>query len=682
MPKKNHSWGIEIGSNAIKAVHLVRHGLEVVLDDYDVVPFKKVLTTPDLDVNEAIRLGLSKLLSNHEMRHSKVVVSVPGSAAFAKFAKLPPVDPKKIIDIVKFEAVQQIPFPIDEVEWDYQVFTQPDSPDVEVGIFAITKQRVGEFLDHFKGVALSVDGLTLSALAVYNAMAYDMDLTPESPGMIIMDIGTLNTDIIIVHNGNLWLRTLPIGGNNFTEALVRAFKLSYAKAEKLKREAGTSKYSRQIFQAMRPVFSDLIQEIQRTLAFFQSQDHEAQVTRLIGVGSTFRLPGMQKFLRQQMQIDVKRLDEFKRINLEHERKAAEFSDLSVNLATAYGLALQGVGLERVHANILPIRNVKQRVWKMKQPWFAAAALFVLAATAAAWVRLEVGKSEFRSAVQENTPRIEMTIGRATRYVKSWREMEGGADPRRQIENLRRILDYRDVWPKLMQDITYALRSMGGQPELLVADYEAIQAIPRPERRRIYIDSIEAEYRFGADGTGAAPTRPGRQPQRRTIEDIWGRQKGENGAGRNKPGRAQASGEGLEGVHQPPAFIVKVKGTTPYHDGPKFISQYFIKWLQDNSRRPNRPYRISVTKRALRRIEKVRQPEAGTRGRGRAARPSLAGSQRQTGDKNSLSGGFNLDQLLPKHPLAHETQEGDWSFEIEWSIELLRPEEARQAEESS
>ena len=66
-------------------------------------------------------------------------MSVPGHAAFARFAKLPPVEPKKVPDIVKFEAMQQIPFPLDQVEWDYQTFVSPDSPDVEVGIFAITR---------------------------------------------------------------------------------------------------------------------------------------------------------------------------------------------------------------------------------------------------------------------------------------------------------------------------------------------------------------------------------------------------------------------------------------------------------------------------------------------------------------------------------------------------------------
>ena len=509
MPKINNSWGIEIGCDAIKAVHLVRQGTQVAVDQYHVEPFKKILTTPDLNVEEAIRDNLAKFFTRYDIRRAAVIASVPGSAAFAKFAKLPPVDPKKIPDIVKFEAVQQIPFPIEEVEWDYQVFAHPDSPDVEVGIFAITKDRVAKFLDNFQAVGQSIDGLTLSALAVYNALAYDLQLSSGSPGMIFMDIGTSNTDVIIVEDGNLWLRTLPIGGNSFTESLVRAFKLSFSKAEKLKREAGTSKYTRQIFQAMRPVFADLIQEMQRTLGYYQSINRNANITKLVGVGSSFRLPGMQKFLRQQLQIEVHRLDSFNRISVEG-KKEADFTHHSLNLVTAYGLALQGLGLEQVHANILPTRVIKQRLWRAKQPWISAAAALVAVATGAAWIRLEIDKNKFETELNNSSPRVAQVTNQANQYVDEWRQIEGGSDPRSRIENLRRTLDYRGVWPKLMRDITLAMRGMGAQPELVTSDYASIEQIPRSQRRRLYIDSIASEYRFGQQndsGMGLGDTRP-------------------------------------------------------------------------------------------------------------------------------------------------------------------------------
>jgi len=679
MPK-NSSWGIEVGSNAIKAIRLVRQGEQVVVDAYQVVPFKKVLTTPDLDVNGAIWEGLGKLLSATTLRRGSVVVSVPGTAAFAKFAKLPPVEPKKIPDIVKFEAVQQIPYRIEDVQWDYQVFTQPDSPDIEVGIFAITKDRVGEILDNYQAAGLNVDALTLSALAVYNALAYDLDLGPDSPGTLLMDIGTSSTDIIIVEGGSVWLRTLSIGGNQFTEALVRAFKLSFAKAEKLKREAGTSKYARQIFQAMRPVFADLIQEMQRTLGFHQIVNREAQVTRLVGMGSSFRLPGMQKFLSQQLQMEVHRLDSFKRIGVEGKR-ASDFAKYSLNMATAYGLALQGLGLEKVHANLLPVHMVKRRVWRAKQPWFAATAALMMFASMVAWAKLRIDKNIFDANLKVGQPVVQETLHVANEYVQAWRLTEGRSDPRRRIENLRRILDYREVWPKLMHDLTLAIRTLNPQPPLLTTQYEAIRAIPRRDRRRIYIDSISANYQFNQ--AGATPLNDAsRLPVLPTIQDIWGGLS------------VDASGE--RSPLQAPSFLITLKGTTPHRDGPKLISQNMIRWLAQNSQRNNRPYRIEVTNQSLRSVERVGEARADVAQKLAARRPvdPLAGRRRSEAHKGARSTrrgdaasgaragvvGDSVDRVIPRRPLGDESSANDWSFEIQWTVRLVRPEDARRAED--
>src|SRR5690606_10017633 len=104
--------------------------------------------------------------------------------------KLPPVEPKKVPQIVRFEAQQQIPFPLEEVEWDYQTFRSPNSPDIEAGIFAITKQRINERLAIWQDVGITPDVVTLSPVAAYNALAYDLSFSEETPGAIILDIGT------------------------------------------------------------------------------------------------------------------------------------------------------------------------------------------------------------------------------------------------------------------------------------------------------------------------------------------------------------------------------------------------------------------------------------------------------------------------------------------------------------
>ncbi|MBX3365296.1 MAG: type IV pilus assembly protein PilM [Phycisphaeraceae bacterium] len=372
MASSNICWGIEPGAGAIKAVKLELTGERVKLLDFAYVPHAKTLSTPGLDQDDAMRVALGTLASQYDLSGARVAVSVPGHSAFARFAKLPPVEPKKVPQIVKFEAVQQIPFPLEEVEWDYQTFQSPDSPDVEVGIFAITKERVNRQLQMLADVQIVPDVVMLSPVAVYNALAFDLEFTEKTPGTIILDIGTTSSDLVIADAGRVWVRTFPLGGHHFTDALVSAFKLGYPKAERLKREAEQGAHAKHVFQAMRGVFTELVQEIQRSMGYYQSLHRDAKLSRLIGLGATFELPGLRKYLKQQLDIDVYRLEEFKRLDIDADRKA-QFAPLALQMTTAYGLAVQGVGMQTIDANLIPVERVREAMWRRKTPWFGLAA---------------------------------------------------------------------------------------------------------------------------------------------------------------------------------------------------------------------------------------------------------------------------------------------------------------------
>ena len=70
MPNKNDSWGIEVGADAIKALRLGRSGTRVDVLDYDILPFKTILTTPDLNVDEAIQVNLDAFVAKHDVSKS------------------------------------------------------------------------------------------------------------------------------------------------------------------------------------------------------------------------------------------------------------------------------------------------------------------------------------------------------------------------------------------------------------------------------------------------------------------------------------------------------------------------------------------------------------------------------------------------------------------------------------
>lgn len=372
MGSSNVCWGVEIGAGSVKAVKLEKTSDGVRVIDFAIVPHAKVLSTPDIDQKEAIRVALSTLTHRVDLSKASIAVSVPGHSAFARFAKLPPVEPKKVPDIVKFEAVQQIPFSLDEVEWDYQTFAAHDSPEIEVGIFAMRSEQIKEQMSLYEGAGLVPDVVTLSPVAAYNALAYDLEFSESTEGTIILDIGTTSTDLIIAEAGRVWIRTFPIGGHHFTEALVAKFDLPYSKAEKLKREASSSKHAKHVFQAMQPVYADLAQDVQRSIGYYQSLHRDAKLTRLIGLGSTFSLPGMRRYLKQQLDLNVYKLDGFKRAQLD-DVEDQNFQNAAGNLATAFGLALQGLDHAALRANLMPVDVIRRAMWKRKVGWFGMAA---------------------------------------------------------------------------------------------------------------------------------------------------------------------------------------------------------------------------------------------------------------------------------------------------------------------
>src|SRR5256886_3219407 len=176
MASAKFAWGIDVGNRALKAVKLVREGGELRVDEFEVIEHETPLSNSGDNRDTLIQNAVNAFIARHPTKGGVVAIGVSGQSSFARFIKLPPVEPKKIPEIVRFEAIQQIPFPLDDVEWAYQLFQDPESPDVEVGIFAMRRELVGQQISYFTDVELNVQVVQMSPLAVYNAMHFDQRL--------------------------------------------------------------------------------------------------------------------------------------------------------------------------------------------------------------------------------------------------------------------------------------------------------------------------------------------------------------------------------------------------------------------------------------------------------------------------------------------------------------------------
>ncbi len=679
MASSNASWGIEIGSNAIKALKLELDGDKTTVADVAVIPHKVVLSTPEINQDDAVRLALGTLMSQYDLSGASVCMSVPGHTAFARFAKLPPVEPKKVGEIVKYEAVQQIPFPIEEVEWDYQTFVSPDSPDVEVGIFAMTKEKVRERLEMYADVHLTPDVLTLSPVAVYNAVAYDLQFDETTPGTILLDIGTTSSDLIIAEAGRVWIRTFPIGGHHFTEALVEAFQASYAKAEKLKKEAENPKHSRQLLQAMRPVFQDLAQDVQRSIGYYESLHKDADLKRLIGMGSTFRLPGLRKFLKQQLQMDVYRLEQFKQLSLEGPQ-AGEFQAATLNLVTAYGLALQGLSqegrsLSSLEANLMPKTVLRTAMWHKKTKWFGMAAAVAIAAGGSLFLRPFLDGQAIAGAPEPAIIQTVIADGNRLKSAANEAGVTATSTPDYTAANMIALMESRGVYQHLVRD----LGQMFASAQARAGNWAEQQG---------QADQADSQgFRLRAYATDYMPP-----PSANTGRG------GRSGRGGQDAGASAGTAQ--------PRLQISLTATTNQPEPQKFMLETLDAWLRANRERPDVPYRIILgpggvdwninlttiqgdgREAAPGRVDPGRQiaidprrQEQNRGGHGEGGhgivgefeRPSaFVGASESARLQRGQPGNSSLDQLAPLGPPPNAPEPGTQvaTFTLNWIVELV------------
>lgn len=504
MATSNAVWGIEVGQCALKAIKLraAEEG-KVELLAFDLIEHPKILSQPDAEPDELTHAALEKFVSRNDWQGDAFVIGVPGQQTFARFCKLPPVEAKKIPEIVRFEASQQIPFDMDDVVWDYQVFQAEDVPDVEVGIFAMRKDLIRKHLDYFATLGIGPRTIQTIPSALYNFCRFDAAAEVEQgTALVIVDVGAQHTDLIVVEPDSAWSRNIPLGGNSFTEALVKSFKLSFAKAETLKRTAANSKYARQIFQAMRPVFADLVAEIQRSIGFYGSTHRDVELKKVLACGNAFHLPGLQKYLENNLTIagGVSRLEKFNMLLTSATANAPQFADNILSFAPAYGLALQGLGLGSISASLLPPELARVQLWKRKRPYFVAAAACLLLAAGFPWMRNGMD-SQALAGDKSLDDQAKSVVERAKKYQDEFRKVSTDTTAKREkINKLFELEKNRALIPRILAFIHEAVPEI--DPTLAAArtpdDLKmAIQSNParfkRTNRGQIVIEKLDVKF---------------------------------------------------------------------------------------------------------------------------------------------------------------------------------------------
>ena len=508
MAKTVRVWGIDIGQCALKALRCVREGDVLTADAFDYVEYPKILTQPEADPETMVREALQQFLSRNQLsREDKVAISVPGQSGLAKFFKPPPVDVKKIPDIVRYEAKQQIPFPLDEVIWDFQRMAGGQEVDgfaidTEVGLFAMKREQVHRYLKPFERAEIELELVQLSPLAIYNFVAYDVlkdgpdpdmfdpDDPPES--VVILSMGTDATDLVITNGFRVWQRSIPLGGNHFTKQLTKELKLTFAKAEHLKRNARQAEDPKSVFQAMRPIFNDMVTEIQRSIGYFQSIDRKAKIRGVLLMGNTVKLPGLQQYIAKNLGYDVIPFESFSLLKGPTVFSSPAFADNILTYGVCYGLCLQAAGLARLNTSLLPREIVTQRIIRAKKPWAVASVGALMLACALNFsfhynVWSKVREDQWKPAESKADGAKSQSDG----FVKSFDDKKARLKFVAGIgDEVVGASDRRLLWLELLKAINTALPWTEGVDPRAYVDYKKL---PFDKRKELHIEYIESEY---------------------------------------------------------------------------------------------------------------------------------------------------------------------------------------------
>ncbi len=382
--KKNLFLGIDIGSSSLKIALLSKEKagriklLKAVCHEYTSYP----VTEGNQNQTELLAYFLKKFLYKEKVsRDTRIGISIAGQSAFVRLVKVPIVAPAKLRQIVLYETQQQVPFPIKEVAWDFQIYGR-DKKQLSVLLAAVKKDLTVSILNVISEFSLNVEFIDVSNLALYNCLQYFYRDLKET---LVLDIGAKTANIIIINDGKIWTRSLPIGGQDITDAIALALKIDKIKAEKIKREQGKvlmlyygqkpsgDTQEQKVAEAITEILTDMINEIVKTLNFYKSQlKSDMNFKKVLLTGGVSKIDNIDKFFENSLSLPVEKLDYLNFLGVNNKL------DVSMNefLGPAIGLALRGHGRSVLNINLLSQEHLQKTRFNKKIPYILSAGIFL------------------------------------------------------------------------------------------------------------------------------------------------------------------------------------------------------------------------------------------------------------------------------------------------------------------
>jgi len=453
---------LNLGSQAISVADFrPQSGGGLVLRDYKRRDL--VIENPGEPVRHAqITSTIREILNELGIKSANVNYAVAGQSVFARFVKLPSVEEEKIDRIIAFEAQQNVPFPIDEVVWDYQLVGGGTDEQLQVVLVAIKSDLLEGINAAVEAAGLRPRVIGVANMALYNAFRYNYsDVTDSS---LVVDIGARTTNLLFIEPGKIFSRSVPIGGSAVTAALAKEFNEPFAAAETRKRENGFvslgGSYAdpadvdiARMSKIIRSTMTRLHAEIMRSISHYRSQQQGKAPARIYLCGGSSGMPYMREFFQEKLQVPIEFFNPVRNVAIANEADARQIARSAHLLGELVGLGLRAVASCPMELNLRPASVIRAHEVERRRPFLIGAAACVIAALLG-WSVFYMHAAGVLNAIKQQVDAKVSTLRGFQTPIDGIRKeattLDSVASP------LLDAVNARSFWPQLLEDLNARL----------------------------------------------------------------------------------------------------------------------------------------------------------------------------------------------------------------------------------
>lgn len=330
---------------------------------------------------------IKQLMTEAGMQPSPLLVTLSGQAVFTRFAKIPFVGDKSNIEIqINQEVEQNLPFPVQDVVWDYQILPGDDPTEADALIVAVKKELANDVARCAESAGLQLLLIDSAALALYNCVKYNYSNIDGCT--MALDIGAKSTSLIFIEGSKFFVRSIPIGGNMITTEISKGLGISMAAAEELKLEKGfvalggtfaiqDDEEADKCSKIIRNVVTRLHMEINRSINFYRSQQGGSAPEQILLTGGGSMTKMLSEFFSEKLGIPVDYMNPFASVAVDIDNGVEVTNEELFVLSNSVGLMLRQCVKCPVEIDLMPADVLHARKFVKRIPFFIASAVALL-----------------------------------------------------------------------------------------------------------------------------------------------------------------------------------------------------------------------------------------------------------------------------------------------------------------